>query len=538
MAICISLPSRRRFLMTAAATTAVSTVGGIVRPYLSRAADRPVITHGVQSGDVSVDSGVVWARADRPSRMFVEIATTDSFKNIRHAVFVDALPETDFTAKALVQNLPSGQDIFYRVRFQDLFSPTILSEPMVGRFRTAPSDQRSISFAWSGDTAGQGWGIDESRGGMRTYATILRNRPDFFIHNGDNIYADGPILPEQKMPNGEIWKNLVIEEKAKVAETLAEFRANYKYNLLDKNVRAFNAEIPIFSQWDDHEVTNNWWPGEPLTRAEHKRKKYTEPNTLILMARANRAFHEYMPTRQTQAEPGRVYRKISYGPLLDVFLLDMRSYRGPNGEDLQETYGPDAYFLGPTQIAWLKRELLNSKATWKVLAADMSISLVVIYDGDREWGIEAMAQGDDGPPRGRELETADLLSFMKRAGIRNTLWITTDVHYTAAHYFDPNRAAFQDFDPFWEFVSGPIHAGGGGPNILDKTFGPQVIFQKAPPKKPGDPPGFIAPWSPPSDGYQFFGHVAIDGSTEVMTVTLKDVDNRALWSTALDPKHT
>jgi len=159
------------------------------------------------------------------------------------------MPETDFTAKALVQNLPSGQDIFYRVRFQDLFSPTILSEPMVGRFRTAPSDQRSISFAWSGDTAGQGWGIDESRGGMRTYATILRNRPDFFIHNGDNIYADGPILPEQKMPNGEIWKNLVIEEKTKVAETLAEFRANYKYNLLDKNVRAFNAEIPIFSQW-------------------------------------------------------------------------------------------------------------------------------------------------------------------------------------------------------------------------------------------------------------------------------------------------
>jgi len=57
------------------------------------------------------------------------------------------------------------------------------------------------------------------------------------------------------MPNGEIWKNVVIEEKAKPAETLAEFRANYKYNLLDKNLLAFNAEVPIFSQWDDHEVT-------------------------------------------------------------------------------------------------------------------------------------------------------------------------------------------------------------------------------------------------------------------------------------------
>jgi hypothetical protein len=61
---------------------------------------------------------------------------------------------------------------------------------MVGRFRTAPSDRRSISFTWSGDQAGQGWGIDEARGGMRTYATMLRNRPDFFIHSGDHIYAD------------------------------------------------------------------------------------------------------------------------------------------------------------------------------------------------------------------------------------------------------------------------------------------------------------------------------------------------------------
>src|SRR5215813_3715001 len=223
--------SRRRLLATAAASTALSAIGGVASPYLSRAADRPLITHGVQSGDVSSDSAVIWARADRPARMLAEVSSTDSFKTITRAVFVDALPETDFTANALIDGLPAGQDIFYRIRFQDLASPTIVGEPMTGRFRTAPSDQRSISFVWSGDTAGQGWGIDEARGGMRTYATMLRNRPDFLIHNGDNIYADGPILAEQKMPNGEIWKNVVIEEKTKPAETLAEFRANYKYNL-------------------------------------------------------------------------------------------------------------------------------------------------------------------------------------------------------------------------------------------------------------------------------------------------------------------
>src|SRR6516225_4004362 len=105
--------SRRRFLATAAASTAVSAAG-------------PVITHGIQSGDVSVDSAVIWARADRPARMLDEVATTDSFKNIHRAVFVDALPESDFTANALIDGLPAGQDIFYRIRFQDLFSPTIV----------------------------------------------------------------------------------------------------------------------------------------------------------------------------------------------------------------------------------------------------------------------------------------------------------------------------------------------------------------------------------------------------------------------------
>jgi alkaline phosphatase D len=174
--------TRRRFLKSTAASVAAGTIGSLARPAISRAGDRPVVTHGLQSGDASTNSGVVWARADRPARMQVEVATTDTFKDIRGGVFVDALPESDFTAKALIDGLPAGQDIFYRIRFQDLSQPTIMSEPAIGRFRTAPADLRSISFVWSGDTAGQGWGIDESRGGMRTYATMRKNRPDFFIH--------------------------------------------------------------------------------------------------------------------------------------------------------------------------------------------------------------------------------------------------------------------------------------------------------------------------------------------------------------------
>src|ERR1700710_1604147 len=440
--------SRRRFLSTAGS----GAIGAIAMPYLSRAADRPLITHGVQSGDVGADGGGVWARADRPSQMMVEVATSESFNNARALPPIAALPESDFTAKMLLENLPSGQDIFYRVRSRGRPHACIAGEPVVGRFRTAPGDRRDVSFVWGGDVAGQGWGINPDDGGMFTYATLRKHRPDFLLHSGDTIYADGIISAEVKLPDGKIWKNLTTPEKAKVAETLDEFRAAHKYNFLDDNLRAFNAEVPIFVQWDDHEVMNNWSASKEIPAA------YKVRDISLLAARAGRAFHEMYPMRESIVEPGRVYRTLNYGPHLDVFMLDERSYRGGNGPNQQTAYGPDAYFIGPDQLAWLKRALLNSRATWKVIASDMPLSLIVYDDANNKKGSEAFAQGD-GPPRGRELEIADLLRFMKSAGIVNTVWLTADVHYTAAHYYDPNKAQFQDFDPFWEFVSGPIHAG-------------------------------------------------------------------------------
>src|SRR5262249_29639800 len=175
---------------TLASAMAATLASSLKAPALIWSAQRPLVTHGVQSGDVSAESAMVWARTDRPARMLIEAATTDSFENICFTSAVDALPETDFTAKALIEDLPPGQDILSGWVFQVLAPPKGTSEPVTARLRTAPSDRRSISFVWSGDTAGQGWGIDPSRGGMRTYASMLRNQPDFFVHCGDSIYAD------------------------------------------------------------------------------------------------------------------------------------------------------------------------------------------------------------------------------------------------------------------------------------------------------------------------------------------------------------
>lgn len=512
MAIRAGHLSRRTFLVKGCASAA-SLAAGLAAPRISRAADRPAITHGVQSGDISGDGAIVWSRADRPARMIVDIASSEGFRDVRQTLFADALPESDFTAKLLIDDLPAGQDIFYRVRFQNLSFPGALSEPQIGHFRTPAASRRSVSFTWSGDVAGQGWGIDEARGGMRGFAAMVRNAPDFFIHCGDSIYADCPIEREIRLPDGTMWRNIVTDEKAEAAQTLAQFRGNYRYNLLDRHLLSFNAQVPTLALWDDHEVTNDWWPGRRIDEPH-----YSERSASLLAARARRAFREYMPVREPQMGGDRAYRRIAYGPLLDVFLIDMRSYRGANDAHHDGGAAAPMDLLGRTQLAWLKRELSRSRALWKVIAAGLPLGLV---------SHDAVAQGD-GLPHGREREIADLLVFMKRTGIRNVVWLTADMHYTAAHAYDPNRAVFQDFDPFHEFVSGPLHAGTWGPAPLDNTFGPRVLFQKGCTPEQGEN---LAPCY----GLQFFGRVDIDAKTGVMTVSLKDVEDRTLWSLPIAP---
>ncbi len=502
--------SRRQTLLGSAALGA-----SVFMPAISRAQSRPILTHGVQSGDVAHDGAVIWARADREARMMVEWATTESFNDARQVPALAVGAPTDNSGKLSLAGLPSDQDIFYRVVMEDL-ADGAASAPVTGQFRTAPNALRDVSFVWSGDTAGQGWGIDEDRGGMQTYATMLGHNPDFFLHSGDTVYADGPLQEEVALDDGTTWKNVMIAEKAKVAETLTEFRGQYLYNLMDTHVQAFNANVPMIAQWDDHEVTNNWYPNEQLISDD----RYTEKSLGVLSARAARAFHEMMPTRQTMAEPNRVYRKVSYGPLLDIFVIDLRTYRGDNTANTEQEGTP---FLGPDQLAWLKREMLNSQATWKVIASDMPIGMMV-RDGDA--AMENGANGD-GPVLGRERDIAAVLSFIKSADVQNTVWLTADVHYTAAHHYSPDRAVFQDFDPFWEFVSGPLHAGTFGPSDYDNTFGPEVRFAKHPDEGQRN--------LPPSDGLQFFGKVDIAADTRVMTVRLMDKADTELWSVELEP---
>ncbi|MFI8436890.1 alkaline phosphatase D family protein [Streptomyces sp. NPDC079020] len=515
----IHTPGRRTVLrgslLASAAVTLPAAVG--TAPAFARSG-RPEAAWGVQAGDVTSSSALVWVRSDRPARMLVETSATESFRRARrwHGPLVG--PGTDFTGTTPLYGLPAGEQVHYRVTLSDPHDPRRTGRPVYGTFRTAPARRRDgVRFLWSGDIAGQGWGINPDIGGYRVYDEMRRLDPDFFLCSGDSIYADGVIEPSVTLPDGRIWRNITTEEKAKVAETLDEYRGNFRYNLLDENLRRFNSQVPSVIQWDDHEVRNNWYPGQILDDA-----RYTEKNVDILAARSMRAFREYVPvsTLRGPSHAGRVHRVVRHGPLLDVFVLDMRSFRNANspGRRPDDTTG----ILGAEQLRWLTHELSRSRAVWKVIAADMPLGLVVT-DGATDF--EAVAQGDPGAPLGRELQIAELLRFIKHRRITGTVWLTADVHYTSAQHYAPERAAFKDFAPFWEFVSGPLAAGGFPANALDGTFGPERVFVRAPER------ANVSPMESP----QFFGEVDIDGDSGELTVRLRAQGGSVLFSKVLQP---
>ena len=510
---------RQSLAATAGAFAASHPLFGRAPAIVQSEAALPSMPYGVSAGAAGPDRFVVWSRSDRPARMLVEYATTERFADVRRIAGPAALEGTDFTARTVLAGLPRGQRVFYRVTFQDLTDLRRISRPEMGSFVTAPAAaSRDVSIAWSADTVGQGWGINPDWGGLRLYETMLKAEPDLFINSGDTIYADQPVVAEVKLDDGTIWKNLVTEAKSRAAQSVADFRGAYQYNLGDAHMRRFNAATAQIVQWDDHEVRDNWYPTRDLSADA----KYTTKSMALIAEHARQAFLEYNPIPASADETGRVYRTVDFGPLVEVFALDLRSYRGPNSANRQPALDDASALAGATQIAWLKARLAASRAAWKIIASDMPIGAQV---PDAPSYFDAFANADDGPPSGRELELADLLRFMKVQRIRNVVWVTADIHYCAAHHYHPTRAAFTEFDPFWEFVAGPLNAGTFGPNKMDATFGPEVKFT-------GIPPG-MKPNRPPSEGFQFFGRMHVDRRTKAMTVTLHDLSGKAIFTQEL-----
>jgi alkaline phosphatase D len=176
---------RRTFIKHAlTSSVALSGLAGILHSRRAPAAIasdslRPMASWGLQIGDVVGDRAIVWSRSDKPARMIVEWSREESFASAVTLRGPHALDVSDLTARIDLTNLPTDSDIFVRAIFEDLDSGKARSEPVVGRLRTPPAKRRDVRFVWSGDTCGQGWGIDLAFGGMKIYESMRRVRPAF-----------------------------------------------------------------------------------------------------------------------------------------------------------------------------------------------------------------------------------------------------------------------------------------------------------------------------------------------------------------------
>ena len=124
-------------------------------------------------------------------------------------------------------------------------------------------------------------------------------------------------------------------------------------------------------------MRNNWYPGQTLGD-----ERYTVKSASLLAAYAKRAMFDYNPFRFDPVDPERVYRAFAYGPSLDVFMIDERSYRGPNTPNRQNVRSRETRFMGDSQLAWLKRSLRATRATSGTRAKYARIA-------PRTWGIPA-----------------------------------------------------------------------------------------------------------------------------------------------------
>jgi alkaline phosphatase D len=389
---------------------------------------------------VGARSAILWTRATPgsdlgpPLRVVLEVASDPSFaRRVRERV-LRPHARHDFTLRARVGGLEPATRYWYRFVAVE---GDVAFQSRVGSFLTAPDpgEPAPLRFVVSGDS-NVGF---TSRSGLDFYvlSAAAAEQPDFFVYYGDTIYADSGVLPG-----------------GADAVTLDEYRAVHRLTRADPHLQELLATTGTFSGWDDHEVRNDY-DGETV-----------EPERFAAGARA---FFEYLPLRP---RPGtrrfRTDRTVRWGRDVELFFLDGRQFRSaerfcnassPDGPEAPDTLfspfaededivaqvlppdlleaasglllpsdpdcaqellaDPDRSLLGRAQLAWLKRRLLASDATFKILVNSVPISSLLFLPYDRWEGYLA--------------ERQELLDFVaEHLDPGRVLVLTTDFHTNLA----------------------------------------------------------------------------------------------------------
>ena len=457
------------------------------------------------AGEVTASRAAVWARCDHPAEVLVACRTAATAEAVRATA--PAAPARDLTARLVLESLQPARTYRCTVDCRLDGSADVAHRAVDLTFTTAPTPDTPapVRFAWGGDVGGQNVCRDRARG-YPIFNTLAAQRPDFFVGLGDMIYADDPCRPVGRYGNQQV-------PGPPAATSVSDFWAVWKYHREDAAFRSFAATTPYYAVWDDHEVANDFGPHHDTGRGDDN------PEQQHLLQPGLQAFLDYNPFPPETDTSHTLYRTVRWGRHVELFLLDLRQYRDSNA-------APDAdsrpkSMLGAAQRAWLEERLRASDATWKIIVTSVPLA---IPTGDPHRGRDGWA--NLGESTGFERELLGLLRVMQRQGIRNHLWISTDVHFSAVFRHTPfaDDPSFQ----FYEVETGPLNAGVFPKQEFDTTLHPERLFL------------FPAACNARADfreamSWFTFGLIRVDAAG-VLTVDVVNTAGETLFSRTLTPR--
>ncbi|MFE6776826.1 alkaline phosphatase D family protein [Streptomyces sp. NPDC057702] len=426
-----------------AATAALLPLTGLPSAHAADAG--PAFLHGVASGDPLPDGVLLWTRvtpspdavpgSGRGAALDVawEVSESKDFTTVIARGTVRATAASDHTVKADVRGLRPATAYYYRFAAGDARSP-------VGRTLTAPAPDASDGNVRFGVVSCANW----EAGYFSAYRHLAARRDlDAVLHLGDYLYEYGTgtypaakYVVRQHEPRHEIL-------------TLADYRTRHGHYRTDADLRAVHAAHPVIAIWDDHEFANDAWSGGAENHTPQAEGEWTRR-----VAAAKQAYFEWMPVRPSIE--GTTYRRLRFGSLADLHLLDLRSFRSEQAKTGSGSVDdPERTITGRAQLDWLKSGLAASNARWKLVGTSVMISpfafgslpahilrpLVELLGLPKEGIAPSVDQWD-----GYTDDRRELLAHLRERGIDNTVFLTGDIHMAWANDV-PTKAATYPLSP-------------------------------------------------------------------------------------------
>ncbi len=360
--------------------------------------------HGVASGDPLHDQVIIWTRvtpdnnSDEEIKVYWRVSKDTSFNQIIKSDTFITSSARDWTVKVNVTDLEPATFYYYEFAVGNRKS-------LIGRTKTTPKDNaEQLRFATVSCS-------NYTMGYFTVYNKIAeRNDVDAVIHLGDYIYEYGNNW-------GEIFgiAREIIPDNDKEIYELADYRLRHSIHKLDADSRRMHQQYPLIATWDDHEFVNNSWRDGAENHNSSTEGSYEERKNFSMQA-----YYEWMPLRLPDVDDfSRIWRKISYGNLADIFVLDTRIY-DRDSMDIENKDAKDRVMIGEKQMNWLEDGLKQSKATWKILAqqvmmAPLLIPVIDITLNDDQWD-------------GYTAERDRLFKIIEDNNIENIIVLTGDIH--------------------------------------------------------------------------------------------------------------